>query len=731
MIFVYFTYTNYDSAITQAFISLSPDSGNCNTVPISITASYYADIHGHWEGTAEFDYYQSSYQFQFSSFSVSSMSQYQRMMQTYLESLQSWGQISAQENLGVNIILWMSLIRFYSVADPTITDFVGIGSGNLQYLTLSGDPSVVYNGRYSGLALGSPDGFCKIPSLVVYDEANANFRAMIRTDVFVNSTTCSAVTTPFIFSNQNSFNAYFAITLDVRAFSTAMAVNLGYLDIHDLQIASGSVLKMQLKNTFYEIGQYFDVRYPRMTPIYCFKNISEIPASDPQIDSLCIMGSGTGLFLPVSNHMGNNLRVPTYCDCNDPAVGRSDTCNSFFLMAGLIAFPVNVTSSFLEPTTVTALLKYAFQLVAMYGADYRVLNKAAFKAQSLSTLVALGSAAPQVKQASYVKDAFEFCYLPAEGIHCSVLSFYTLDEDTTVSNYHYPLVNGSCRDALTISDSAWSNIANAPPTPIVQDYYECLPTQSDALLNAVGVASGNTSIAMLLLLFFCVPLVFGLMACCRRIPREQEYPEKDKQRTLDTLATLILRHRDAHYEAIKPTSELGKVTQELLRATVYCHQRDQKQLPQKTGISPGSPTREGGTNSPEKGGSSKYLVKEGEAEEQQKQKPAELPPPNKLLGKMLIYRHKHTDNNNKELQQQLMWSADSFESSMSRSKSAKKMARKRDKQSPYRSLSLDDEESHRYGSRSVVGDLEMTNGSPETKPFPTFSKSFLFSFVHS
>lgn len=91
----------------------------------------------------------------------------------------------------------------------------------------------------------------------------------------------------------------------------------------------------------------------------------------------------------------------------------------------------------------------------------------------------------------------------------------------------------------------------------------------DAFINAVGVASGNTSIAMLVLLFIFVPLIFGFMACFRVIPREQEFREKEKEIALDTLATLLLRVRDHHLEAIDQGGIIPILAEEMVHAVAY------------------------------------------------------------------------------------------------------------------------------------------------------------------
>ena len=87
-VFVYFTYTSYNDAIKQAYISLTTDGGDCSSVPISITGTYYADVNGNWVGSPDFQYSSSLYSVSLSNFEVDSYEQYVMMMQAFRESLE-------------------------------------------------------------------------------------------------------------------------------------------------------------------------------------------------------------------------------------------------------------------------------------------------------------------------------------------------------------------------------------------------------------------------------------------------------------------------------------------------------------------------------------------------------------------------------------------------------------------------------------------------------------------
>jgi hypothetical protein len=582
-IFIYFTYTNYVSQMEQAFISLDPGSGTCSSVPISISTTYLADKHGHWEGTEDFVYYKSMYSFTFSSFEVDTLSEYQQMMNAYHDYLIYFGEKAKKQNLAYNILLWMGFTRFYSTDYPGISDFSGLARGNLQYMQLTGDPIVIFNGRYTGLALGSHAGLCAIPSMTMYDEANGLFRSMINENVFMNETKCGDVTSPFLFKTNLNVNPFFYITLDVHSFTVALAVNLDILDIGNLMKSSESIIELEAYGVKYSIGKFYDIRYPLMSAIFCMRNITEIPVGNIiTVKHMCLVESGSGLFLPVFNHLGNSFSDPEYCDCGNPTTAHSTACNEFYLMAGLITFPVDNDSgnnTFLSTQTTVELVQKAYTLVSFHNSDYSKLNKAAYNASAISVMTSLSTASAKTKRAQTVSDSFDFCRI-ASNISCSLIVFYSLNQKDIVSDYQYALSNGSCVDSFVIQPSVWAELADNPPTELTQIYYKCYQDSYSAFLNAVGVASGNTSIAILVLMFLLVPLCFALMACCRIIPRKPEYKDSEKQRTLDTLATVILRSRDHYYEGVKPKGVVSQLTDEMVEAVKYsnyCVQKEEQE----------------------------------------------------------------------------------------------------------------------------------------------------------
>jgi hypothetical protein len=496
------------------------------------------------------------------------------MMDAYNTTLSYYGELSSRQNLGLNVVLWMSLIRFYSTADPLTSNFSSTGRGNLQYVELTGDPAVVFKSRFTGVAMSSVSGYCDINAAVNFDQANALFEASIATTAYNNDPICESVVSPLVFSEAKVDNPYFSIELDTRSLAIAVATNLGYVDIDNLLIASSSTFPISVRatstvNVTYLVGEYFDVRYPFMKPIFCLRNITAIPDNLPRVLVLCLVSSGTALFLPVINHLGRSKKQPDYCDCQ-AGNGRDAQCNQLYLMAGLIVFPTNISSPF-DASVIKQNVRDAYTLVAKHR-TYEALNRASFDASSASVLVSTGTADTSIVNAAYMKNAFQFCKMP-NGKFCSMIAFYTLGLSVAVSKYHYPVVNGSCQNVMTIENEHWGKLALTPPTELTQIYYSCLPSKYDVLIDAIGIASGNTSIAILVLLFICFPIVIVVMACCRVYPRGLEYNEKEKNRVLDTLATLILRVRDDHYEGVTKNGTISEVAEEMVKAVAYSNNR--------------------------------------------------------------------------------------------------------------------------------------------------------------
>jgi hypothetical protein len=56
-----------------------------------------------------------------------------------------------------------------------------------------------------------------------------------------------------------------------------------------------------------------------------------------------------------------------------------------------------------------------------------------------------------------------------------------------------------------------------PPTAFQQNYYSCYPDKLSTLQVSVGVASGNTSLTLPLLVFLLLPLIYYILALLKQV----------------------------------------------------------------------------------------------------------------------------------------------------------------------------------------------------------------------
>lgn len=66
------------------------------------------------------------------------------------------------------------------------------------------------------------------------------------------------------------------------------------------------------------------------------------------------------------------------------------------------------------------------------------------------------------------------------------------------------------------------NLQMDSPTPFVETYFECTLTRMDALINAVGIAGGNTGALVPVVLLCLLPLLYvWLTATGHHSPKEE------------------------------------------------------------------------------------------------------------------------------------------------------------------------------------------------------------------
>lgn len=306
-----------------------------------------------------------------------------------------------------------------------------------------------------------------------------------------------------------------------------------------------------------------------MDPVYCLNLtgiynetlVSETDDNDA-LNFTCGIRVGNTFAIPVFNQMGSNGSVsspPCYCNCNSnggPGVDWTSYCNVFDFLVSLIMF--NTDDEY-------------YNLRSMLHVQSRNLNNGigrnAYNASYASATLNYDGYNKLLLNPEWRKDAFEFCNVPELDISCSILTFNLYDDfSTTVSQFSYQLNNGSCRDSISLSETGWNNLLAAPPTQLTQAYYKCTETPSSALFNAVGIASGNVSTVIPIVVIFLLPVMYLFLQAIGQVPPKVEYTKEELQDSLEALALQLLRMRDGKTRGLKLHGQIAKLTYELVEA---------------------------------------------------------------------------------------------------------------------------------------------------------------------
>ncbi len=538
LLFIYFVYNNYSQAVSEAYISLTTDGGDCNTVPISITGTYLADYNGNWAGTPEYEESLALYQLSFSNFEITSELQYNEMMSNFYTNLVNIGDKAKTYNLAENLIYWMTYVDYYDIQSPSLTNFTGVGYGQLQTLQLTADPAIVFDLLHNIQRFSSKRGKCPVSSYTTYDQANHIFESYYSnaSKIFENLN-CSYAVNPLTFGYYPTTDGYiYNVGLHMQAIAVALGVNFGIIPFQTLRVISRKVANFTYGRSSYTIGEYYDVRYPTMQTLFCITNATALPPSLSPYQQLCFLATGTTFILPVFNQYGVDITKPVYCDCSDPLLKHNEACSQFNLLTGMLFYhskdEINLKDFSIKElihqlrSNVTGVLTEfglfnLLKLVQLYP-SYRAFNRAAYNASFYT-----------IADASHCdekcwKEAYSFCKLPNSNLTCS-LSIVGSETTllNTVSNYKYQLQNGSCTASMVISENNWAKLVENPPVQFTQIYYECYQPTTSAFITAVGVASGNTQIFIPFFVFGLLPFLYFLLVAIRQVPPKEEYTKAE------------------------------------------------------------------------------------------------------------------------------------------------------------------------------------------------------------
>ena len=360
-------------------------------------------------------------------------------------------------------------------------------------------PTLSYSPPFHDDYIPPPPAPFEPASIVSFDQSTSKLHITYSHSKFI-SYKCYTILNPLLFGYIDTLNGdNFQIVIDMISVTTALSVNLGYLSTSLLELTGQPTSNFTRNGVTFMQENYYDRRYPEMTPITCFNRISgHNPKAAHSFTILCTLQIGSIYTLPVFNHRGATPRTtnatlgtsipPVYCDCSS-VVGRSNYCNVFDLMPALIFFnhenATNIIDLYSSYPSMQAINKLAYN--ASYSAmNYYNTDNNAFQKQIWSFC---GGNCSMLALALYGKFClqqphFYLVFTSNSSLRISNIS-NILDETTqAVSDYFHEVVVGSCANSF-YTPSTWSKLANTPPTQLVA-ICEFFPS-SDVLINNVSI----------------------------------------------------------------------------------------------------------------------------------------------------------------------------------------------------------------------------------------------------
>lgn len=176
------------------------------------------------------------------------------------------------------------------------------------------------------------------------------------------------------------------------------------------------------------------------------------------------------------------------------------------------------------------------ELLREFDGNYRVITDAAYNAT-----VATVNPFMNFQESNY-----DFCTLSHGS--CSIVAFNVFDEERAVSPYYYVVEELACSDSLTTPN--WERLVEEPPFTLIEPYYECKATKRDAFQDALGIAVGNATFWVPLLLCGLLPLVYIFLNYYKDAPSsKREYGDDEMMEAAKHIGLILLRVRDGKYQS--------------------------------------------------------------------------------------------------------------------------------------------------------------------------------------
>ena len=196
-------------------------------------------------------------------------------------------------------------------------------------------------------------------------------------------------------------------------------------------------------------------------------------------------------------------------------------------------------------------------------------NQLAINSYNASYIISSGSYSDDIKEdliinnTNYRDNAFNFCNGECSLITLHTYNTYSVNETNqyTVSPYLYQIPNGSCNDIYSITDTAFIELATNAPVKFTEDYYECYPHVIDALIDSIGIGSGNASMYVPLIFAIILPFLYLWLDYIGIQTPSTEYNHIEKSHIWEHFIISLLRAKELKTKGmIKNNKKCGLIS---------------------------------------------------------------------------------------------------------------------------------------------------------------------------
>ena len=413
-----------------------------------------------------------------------------------------------------------------------------------QAFGFTAEPGDVFNREYFNIEFMNTTKSCEVDARMSFESTYGVVSMQFPKDEY-DDKNCNDIASPSSLGYIKKYDGdTFSLEMDLVAMTSAISVNVGILRADHLQQIGKPFDMGPYNDEHLVLMTYYDPRFPRMSTLLCFE-FGNATADDDDYDDdfgdddegddngprygsedfigKCVLRQAGQLMIPILFPYQEKCQT-----CPAEMTNETEICNSFDLVVGYVYFEENNLN-----LTVDLLNKYP---------NYTDLNDAAFHAYNAeySNFVFNADNDESSTDDDFTYDTsrnFSFC-----GDKCSLLTLNAYDEiDQFISPDFYSLTKGFCADSTR--NSSFVELANNPPTDLVEEYYRCKNSRSTSFFNSVGLANSNMMLfTPLLLMLFLAPII---TAYHKYVVKEEidtdEYSDDERAKALKVLSSELLR----------------------------------------------------------------------------------------------------------------------------------------------------------------------------------------------